>query len=239
MFRPFAANKIQSKRNIQVSCVVYSFQNSLSQTSSSARASAELRRSQPQLPRMLPLNNCFRELPQYHFFDMWYVFQYRFREHSASFRQACGKWICWFTEKQYYFRSKSLGHICKTRKGLVVLEISKFQYLTCGQYPGWGHYPFRGASADLPQICYNEMDASFNMQFLYFLKGQLLIARIFRCKNEISRDWMIWRTWLQSICFRELPQRKNTKNIPRASTTAVRYQFPSFMTQSCISLCRK
>ena len=75
----------------------------------------------------------------------------------------------------YYFRSTSLGHICKTRKGLVVLEIFKFPYLTCGQYLGWGRYPFRGASADLPQISYNEMDVSFNMQFLYFLKGQLLI----------------------------------------------------------------
>ena len=75
----------------------------------------------------------------------------------------------------YYFRSTSLGHICKTRKGLVVLEISKFPYLTCGQYLGWGRYPFRGASAVLPQISYNKMDVSFNMQFLYFLKGQLLI----------------------------------------------------------------
>ena len=77
----------------------------------------------------------------------WYFFQYGFREHSASFREACGKLICWFTEKQYYFRSKSLGHICKTRKGLVVLEIFKFPYLTCGQYLGWRRYPFRGASA--------------------------------------------------------------------------------------------
>ena len=185
---------------------------------------------------MLPLNNCFRELPQYRFFDIF------FNIASANTARASAKHVgneCWFTEKQYYFRSKSLGHRCNTKKGLVVLEILKFPYLTCGQYLGWRRYPFRGASADLPQTSYNEMDVSFNMQFLYFLKGQLLIARIFRCKNEISRDWMRWRTWLHSICFRELPQSKNTKNLPRASATAVRYHFPSFMTQSCISLCRK
>ena len=98
---------------------------------------------------------------------------------------------------------------------------------------------FRGSSAELPQISYNEMDVSFNMQFLYFLEGQLLIARILKYKNEISREWMIWRKRLHSICFRELPQKKSTKSLPRASATAVRYHFPSFMTQSCISLCRK
>ena len=70
---------------------------------------------------------------------------------------------------------------------------------------------FRGSSAELPQISYNEMDVSFNMQFLYFLEGQLLIARIFKYKNEISREWMIWRKRLHSICFRELPQKKKHK----------------------------
>ena len=82
------------------------------------------------------------------------------------------------------------------------------------------------------QISCNGMDVSF--------KGQLLIARMFKGKNEISREWMIWRKWLlHSICFRELPPKKNTKNLPRASATAVRCHFPSFMTQSCISWCRK
>ena len=47
------------------------------------------------------------------------------------------------------------------------------------------------------------------MQFLYFLEGQLLIARIF--KNEISREWTIWRKRLHSICFRELPPKKAQK----------------------------
>jgi len=66
------------------------------------------------------------------------------------------------------------------------------------------------------------------------------MARILKYKNETSREWMIWRKRLHSICFRELPRKqKNKKNLPRASATAVRYRFPSFMTQSCISLCRK
>ena len=73
---------------------------------------------------------------------------------------------------------------------------------------------FRGSSAELPQISYNETDVSFNMQFLYFLEGQLLIATIFKYKNEmneISKEWMIWRKRLHSICFRELPQKKKHK----------------------------
>ena len=180
-----------------------------------------------------------------------YFLQYWFREHSASFREACGSRICWFWSQIWTLddlrRSTitfgiSFGHICKSREGLVVLQISKFPHVDMWPVPWMRTLPlprsFRGSSAELPRISYNKMDVSFNMQFLYFLKGQLLIARIFECKNQISREWIIWRKWLYSICFRELPK-KNTKNLPRASATAVRYHFPSFMTQSFISLCRK
>ena len=37
------------------------------------------------------------------------------------------------------------------------------------------------------------------------------MARILKYKNEISREWMIWRKRLHSICFRELPQKKHKK----------------------------
>ena len=84
---------------------------------------------------------------------------------------------------------------------------------------------FRGSSAELPQISYNEMDVSFNMQFLYFLEGQLLIARIFKYKNEISREWMIWRKQLHSICFCELPQKKKAqkafRGLPRLQSGTI------------------
>ena len=83
---------------------------------------------------------------------------------------------------------------------------------------------FRGSSTELPQISYNEMDVSFNMQFLYFLEGQLLIARIFKYKNEISREWKKWRKRLHSICFRELPPKKTQKafrGLPRLQSGTI------------------
>ena len=44
------------------------------------------------------------------------------------------------------------------------------------------------------------------MQFLYFLEeGSLNLI------NEISKEWMIWRKRLHSICFGELPREKQHK----------------------------
>ena len=83
----------------------------------------------PQVPRGLPqsfrdhsrsFRGCFLLKIASASFRLWYFFQYRFREHSASFREACRNRICWFwsqlkhrwfTEKHYYFRSKSFGHM--------------------------------------------------------------------------------------------------------------------------------
>ena len=89
-------------------------------------------------------------------------------------------------------------------------------------------------SAELPRIFgkifpQRKWTFSFNIQFLYFLTGQLLIAKgFFRCKNEISRglDWYEEHDYI-AFCFRELPQRrKHKKNLPQA---AVRYHFSKFL----------
>ena len=56
--------------------------------------------------------------------------QYRFREHSASFREACRNRICWFWN---YFEVRYEWMIEILNAGI-------------GQYLGWGRYAFRGAS---------------------------------------------------------------------------------------------
>ena len=104
----------------------------------------------PQVPRGLPqsfrdhshsfrecfLKNCFRELPQYHCFDISCNIA------SANTARASAKHVGiefvdfevryehrWFTEKHYYFRSKSFRHICESREGSVVLQISKKSHI--------------------------------------------------------------------------------------------------------------
>ena len=83
---------------------------------------------------------------------------------------------------------------------------------------------FRGSSAELPQISYNEMDISFNMQFLYFLEGQLLIARIFKYRMRYPENgWYEENDYIAfaSASFRKKKAQKAFRGLPRLQSGTI------------------
>ena len=139
------------------------------------------------------------------------------------------------------FEAKSFGHICKSREGSVVLQNSKNSHI-------WhvANTLDKDAtpSADLPQSLRKfpttkwtfplTCNSSISYKADFSWQGSLNIRMRYP-----ENGWYEENNYIAfaSTSFRE--KNNNKKSLPRASATAVRYHFPSFMTQSCISLCRK